>query len=73
MFHKKRIIVTIVFLSAIVMTLLMAIWLKNAWLTLLFIIIQYCSHFWYSLSYIPYGRTAVIAAFKRCVGRSAAA
>lgn len=66
MFQKTRIIVTIIFLSAIVMTLISALVLKNVWLVLIFIIIQYCAFFWYSLSYVPYGRKLVTGLFKRC-------
>ena len=59
MFAKTRIVTTIIFLLAIVMTLISAFAFKNGWLVLLFVIIQYCAFTWYSLSYIPYGRTAV--------------
>ena len=60
MFAKTRVLITIVFLLAIVMTLISAFAFKNGWLVLLFVIIQYCAFIWYSLSYIPYARTAVI-------------
>ena len=60
MFAKTRVITTIVFLLAIVMTLISAFAFKNGWLVLFFVIIQYCAFTWYSLSYIPYARTAVI-------------
>ena len=60
MFAKTRVLTTIVFLIAIAMTIVSAIILKNAWLVLVFVIVQYCAFTWYSLSYIPYARTAVI-------------
>lgn len=65
MFLRKRIIVTLVFLASIVMTLVSAIVIKKPILVLVFVIIQYCSYFWYCLSYIPYGREAICKCFKR--------
>lgn len=65
MFEKKRIFVTIVFLAAIAMTLVSAFVFKRALLVLIFIIIQYCAWFWYTLTYIPYGRKIACECFKR--------
>lgn len=69
MFEKKRIIVTIVFLASIAMTLVSAFVFKRAVLVLVFIIIQYCAWFWYTLSYIPYGRTMACACFKKMTSK----
>ena len=63
MFHKKRLIATLVYFSAMTLTLVSALVLHSGFLTILCCIIQYLSMLWYGLSYIPYGRTAV----KTCV------
>ena len=63
MFAKTRIIVTLIVILSIIMTLVSAFVFKNAWLVLLFVIIQYLAFTWYSLSYIPYARTLVIKFF----------
>jgi 1,4-dihydroxy-2-naphthoate octaprenyltransferase len=68
MFKRKRIITTIVFLLSIVMTLVSAIVIKKPILVIIFILIQYCAYFWYSLSYIPYGRDIFCKCFKRQTG-----
>ena len=60
MFHKTRIITTIVFLVSIAGTLISAFLIKSAWLVLACVIVQICAFVWYSLSYIPYARTAII-------------
>eukprot|EP00670_Eutreptiella_braarudii_P017201 CAMPEP_0174361608 /NCGR_PEP_ID=MMETSP0811_2-20130205/59989_1 /TAXON_ID=73025 ORGANISM="Eutreptiella gymnastica-like, Strain CCMP1594" /NCGR_SAMPLE_ID=MMETSP0811_2 /ASSEMBLY_ACC=CAM_ASM_000667 /LENGTH=224 /DNA_ID=CAMNT_0015498401 /DNA_START=32 /DNA_END=703 /DNA_ORIENTATION=+ len=58
MFEKTRIVAALMFLLFMVLTLLSAIWLKSALLTIAFCLCQYCALVWYGLSYIPYGRTA---------------
>ena len=62
MFKNSRIIATILFLSALIGTLVF-VWFfdKSVWwhrLCLLHLIfLQFCTLFWYTLSYIPFGRT----------------
>ena len=60
MFHKTRVITTIIFLLAIAMTIVSAFIIKSSIMVLLFVIIQILAFVWYALSYIPYARTAVI-------------
>ncbi|XP_034249411.1 vesicle transport protein SFT2B [Thrips palmi] len=67
MFASTRIIATILVLSMIVLTLFAALYLKNAGLALLFIILQSVAMTWYSISYIPYARTAVKKTFTECI------
>ena len=69
MFHKKRVITTIVFLLAIIMVLVSALAIESPILVLIFIIIQYCAFTWYCLSYVPYGRELFCKGFKRCICR----
>jgi len=59
-----RIIATIVYLLAIVLTLLAAFLAKQALLVILCLIIQLLALTWYTLSYIPGARFVV----KKCLG-----
>ena len=62
MFKQTRYIASIIFLSSLIGTLVFAIWFfdKEVWwhklFLLLLIFLQFCSLFWYTLSYIPFGR-----------------
>lgn len=67
MFASTRIIATILVLSMVVLTLFAALYLKNPGLALLFIILQSVAMTWYSISYIPYARTAVKKTFTECI------
>jgi hypothetical protein len=67
MFQKTRIIATIVYLGSIVMTLVMALVVKIVGLVLLAILIQMLALFWYSISFIPYARTAICSCCKSVV------
>jgi hypothetical protein len=48
------------------MTLVSALVLRNALMTLIFIIIQSCSYVWYMASYIPWGRDCLAGCLKKC-------
>ena len=63
MFHKKRLLATLVYFCSMILTLVAALVLHSGFLTVLCCIIQYLAMMWYGLSYIPYGRTVV----KTCV------
>ncbi|XP_075002420.1 vesicle transport protein SFT2A isoform X2 [Calonectris borealis] len=56
MFEPRRLITTVVML-----------WNKKG-LAVLFCILQFLAMTWYSLSYIPYARDAVIKCFSSCLG-----
>eukprot|EP00735_Rhodelphis_limneticus_P001198 TRINITY_DN1176_c0_g1::TRINITY_DN1176_c0_g1_i1::g.17206::m.17206 TRINITY_DN1176_c0_g1::TRINITY_DN1176_c0_g1_i1::g.17206 ORF type:complete len:200 (+),score=25.08,sp/Q8VD57/SFT2B_MOUSE/42.66/3e-28,Got1/PF04178.7/3.8e-30,FtsX/PF02687.16/0.32,FtsX/PF02687.16/2.3e+02,DUF3487/PF11990.3/60,DUF3487/PF11990.3/36 TRINITY_DN1176_c0_g1_i1:68-601(+) len=60
MFHQKRVIATCIYLFTMVGTLAVAFATRNAILTLLMVMIQFIALLWYCLSYIPYGREAVV-------------
>ncbi|CAG0882982.1 unnamed protein product [Darwinula stevensoni] len=68
MFAATRAVATVVMLVALILTLLAAIWWKNKGLVILFLIIQFFSMLWYSLSYIPFARDAVLKCFGSCLG-----
>ena len=77
MFDKTRLITTIVLLAAIATVLVCGILggilagsdeSINPIFTILVIvgiIVVYCAYFWYSLSYIPFGRKIVCKCFKK--------
>ncbi|CAB3361373.1 Hypothetical predicted protein [Cloeon dipterum] len=67
MFAPTRIIATILMVVCLVMTLVAAIWLHKAGLSLLFVILQFLAMTWYSLSYIPYARDAVKKSVNACL------
>lgn len=60
MFHPTRALATIVALAFLVLTLVSAFWLKKTGLTFVCCLIQFLAMTWYSLSYIPYARDAVL-------------
>uniref|UniRef100_A0A452U4V0 Vesicle transport protein n=1 Tax=Ursus maritimus TaxID=29073 RepID=A0A452U4V0_URSMA len=60
MFETTRLLATIIMLLCFVFTLCAALWWHKKGLALLFCILQFLSMTWYSLSYIPYARDAVI-------------
>jgi len=59
MFDKKRWMATTCYLLSIVLTLVMALAVGIVGLVLMAIILQLLCLFWYSISYIPYARTAI--------------
>ena len=66
MFHPNRAIATCVYLSALVATLAVAFTVKNGMLVLALVLVQLVALFWYSLSYIPFGRALVTRAVSGC-------
>jgi hypothetical protein len=68
MFKSHRLLATLVYLAAMVATLVAACYLKSFALTVVCLVIQSAALTWYCLSYIPGGRTAVSAVFKGCFG-----
>jgi len=62
MFKPVRVIATIVFLASIGLVFVGAFVLGNGILCLIFVFIEYLAFTWYTLSYIPYARTAILKA-----------
>ncbi|KAH7889914.1 SFT2-domain-containing protein [Phlebopus sp. FC_14] len=60
MFKPVRLVATIVFLGSIGLVFVGAFVLGNEVLCIIFVIIEYLAYTWYSLSYIPYARSAVL-------------
>ncbi|XP_059506202.1 SFT2 domain containing 2a isoform X2 [Stegostoma tigrinum] len=67
MFEPTRLVATIVMLVCLVCTLCSAFWWKKAALALIFCILQFFAMAWYSISYIPFARDAVIKCFTTCL------
>jgi len=63
MFKPVRVVAAIVFLAMIVMIFISAFLLSNGTLCIIFVVLEYLAFLWYTLSYIPYARTAVLKVF----------
>ncbi|KAB5584554.1 hypothetical protein PHYPO_G00108910 [Pangasianodon hypophthalmus] len=67
MCDKTRALATAVMITCLVLTLCSAFWWQNKGLTVLFCILQFLALTWYSLSYIPFARDALIKMFSMCL------
>ncbi|XP_073193997.1 vesicle transport protein SFT2A isoform X1 [Lepidochelys kempii] len=67
MFEPTRLIATIVMLLCLILTLCAVFWWGKKGLALLFCVLQFLAMTWYSLSYIPFARDAVIKCFTSCL------
>ncbi|XP_060934686.1 SFT2 domain containing 2a [Limanda limanda] len=67
MCDKTRALATAIMITCLVLTLCAAFWWKNFGLALLFVILQVLSFAWYSLSYIPYMREALMKILAVCM------
>ncbi|KAF9820170.1 hypothetical protein IEO21_01603 [Rhodonia placenta] len=63
MFKPVRVVATIIFLVSIVLVFIMAFVVDSDAYSSVFVIIEYIAYTWYTLSYIPYARTAVLKFF----------
>jgi len=68
MFAKTRIIASIVMIVSLVLTLCSAFWWNKKILALLFTVIQFLAMTWYSISYIPYARDAIVSCCNKMIG-----
>jgi len=60
MFKPVRVVATIIFLASIGMVFVAAFVLGNPLLCIIMVIVEFLAYTWYTLSYIPYARTAVL-------------
>ncbi|KAK9541716.1 hypothetical protein VZT92_001738 [Zoarces viviparus] len=67
MFEPKRLIATIVMLLCLVLTLCAVFWWRKRGLAIIFCILQFLAMTWYSISYIPFARDAVMKCFTTCL------
>ena len=59
---------TIIFISSLIMTLVSVYCFHSRFLTIIFVLSQFCSYIWYILSYIPYGRDCLKTIISRVTG-----
>ncbi|KAJ8248252.1 hypothetical protein GJAV_G00240030 [Gymnothorax javanicus] len=67
MFEPTRLLATCVMLLCFILTLCSAFWWKKNGLAIIFCILQFLAMTWYSISYIPYARDAVLKCFTSCL------
>ncbi|XP_061693480.1 vesicle transport protein SFT2A [Syngnathoides biaculeatus] len=67
MFEPTRLIATIVMLLCLVLTLCAVFWWDRKGLAIIFCILQFLAMTWYSISYIPFARDAVMKCFTTCL------
>ncbi|XP_023678277.1 vesicle transport protein SFT2A [Paramormyrops kingsleyae] len=67
MFEPTRLIATIVMLLCLALTLCAALWWDRKGLAIIFCILQFLAMTWYSISYIPFARDAVLKCFTTCL------
>jgi antibiotic biosynthesis monooxygenase (ABM) superfamily enzyme len=56
MTDKSRRITSLVYIVSLILTLVFALTTNILPLVFIFLIIQICSYYWYTLSYIPFGQ-----------------
>ena len=59
---------TIIFISSLIMTLVSVYCFHSRFLTIIFVLSQFCSYIWYILSYIPHGRDCLKTIISRVTG-----
>lgn len=67
MFEPTRLIATVVMLLCLICTLCAVFWWHKKGLAFLFCILQFLAMTWYSISYIPFARDAIIKCFSSCL------
>ncbi|XP_077102525.1 vesicle transport protein SFT2A [Siphateles boraxobius] len=67
MFEPTRLIATIMMLLFLVLTLCAVFWWHKKGLAIIFCILQFLAMTWYSISYIPFARDAVMKCFTSCL------
>jgi magnesium-transporting ATPase (P-type) len=63
MFKSYRWAATLAFLACLVLTFVFALAVKIPFLTIITVLLQYLAMTWYTLSYIPFARDAILACF----------
>ena len=64
MFDLERRAATLLYLGSMIFTIAVAVWTQSTVLCVLCGVVEYGALFWYSLSYIPYGREVAANAAK---------
>ncbi|XP_064173113.1 vesicle transport protein SFT2A isoform X1 [Anguilla rostrata] len=67
MFEPTRLLATCVMLLCFILTLCSVFWWHKKGLAIVFCILQFLAMTWYSISYIPFARDAVLKCFTSCL------
>ncbi|KAJ8373081.1 hypothetical protein AAFF_G00271360 [Aldrovandia affinis] len=67
MFEPTRLLATCVMLLCLILTLCSVFWWDKKGLAIIFCILQFLAMSWYSISYIPFARDAVMKCFTTCL------
>ncbi|KAG5831410.1 vesicle transport protein SFT2A isoform X1 [Anguilla anguilla] len=67
MFEPTRLLATCVMLLCFILTLCSVFWWHKKGLAIVFCILQFLAMTWYSISYIPFARDAVMKCFTSCL------
>jgi hypothetical protein len=62
----------VIYIGCIICTLVSALYFKKAFLTLLFVVVQFFAGLWYTASYVPYGRELLTRCGNTCLGQAQA-
>ncbi|KAJ1672610.1 hypothetical protein EV182_006844 [Spiromyces aspiralis] len=68
MFHKVRIVATLIYIITLVLTFVVAFVFEIPAVCLVLVIIQFCALTWYSASYIPFGQKIIKSSCGACLG-----
>jgi len=60
MFKPVRLVATVIFLASIGLVFVGAFAIGSEILCIIFVVVEYLAYTWYSLSYVPYARSAVL-------------
>lgn len=63
MLKSYRWAATLIFVACMVLTFVFALAVKVPFLTIITVLLQYLAMTWYTLSYIPFARDAILACF----------
>jgi len=66
MFGESRRAASLIYFASMALTLYSAFELRRVLPTLISVVIQFCAFLWYSLSYIPFGRSLIKSCFSKC-------
>mmetsp|Transcript_4347 Transcript_4347/g.3897 ORF Transcript_4347/g.3897 Transcript_4347/m.3897 type:complete len:191 (-) Transcript_4347:97-669(-) len=67
MWHPTRRYTTAFYLVMLIIVFAVAVAKQNVGIVIVLLLIQICAAFWYSISYIPFGRKIVIAFLRRTI------
>jgi antibiotic biosynthesis monooxygenase (ABM) superfamily enzyme len=66
MTNKSRLVTSIVYILSIILTLVIALATQIKGLVIVFLIIQVCAYYWYTISFIPFGQKLAKGCLKSC-------